>query len=139
VRLTSRDMQQDYSLAHTLFIDYDSPDCWKDPEEFWATVDEGYGEVLVPYAWQPYYSDLGSQLRHVTLSESTQPEPSEEGTVTVDASLSQSSSLVLDHYSDDTQNHLYRRQYKDTDPPSFIEVRRATSCTFILSCVGPLL
>jgi hypothetical protein len=34
---------------------------------------------------------------------------------------------VSDHYSDGTQNHLYRRQCKDTDPPSYFEVRQATS------------
>jgi hypothetical protein len=41
--------------------------------------------------------------------------------------LSRSSSLVSEHYSDDTQNHFYRRQYKDTDPPSYFEVCRAAS------------
>jgi hypothetical protein len=24
-----------------LFFEHDSPDCWKDPEEFWESVDEG--------------------------------------------------------------------------------------------------
>jgi hypothetical protein len=127
VRIKTRDMEQDYALTHTLFFDYDSPDCWKNPEDFWASVDEGYGEVPIPYAWQPYYSDLDSQLTHVTLSESTQPEPSEEGTVTVDASLSHSSSLASEHHSDDSQNYFFQRQYKDTDPPSYFEVRRAAS------------
>jgi hypothetical protein len=97
-------MQQDYSFAHTLFFDYDSPDCWKDPEEFWISVDEGYGEIPIQYAWQPYYSDLDLLLLHVTLSELIQPKPYEEGTVTVDASLSRSSSLVSEHHSDDSQN-----------------------------------
>jgi hypothetical protein len=127
VCINSRDMQQDYELLHTLFFDYDSPECWKDPEEFWASVDEGYGAVPIPYAWQPYYSDLDLQLTHITLSESTQPEPSEEGTVTVDASLSRSSSLVSEHRSDDSQNQFFRRQYHDTDPPHYFDVPRAAS------------
>lgn len=118
-------MQNDYALSHTLFLDYDFPDCWKDPEEIWATVDEGCGDIPVPYAWQPYYSDLDLQLMLITLSESTQPEPSEEGTVTVDASLSRASSLVSDVQFVDTQNLLYKRQYKDTKPPSYFEIRRA--------------
>jgi len=69
VRIHSRDMQQDSELSHTLFFDYDSLECWKDPEEFWASVDEGHGAVPKPYAWQPYYSDLDPQLTHITLSE----------------------------------------------------------------------
>jgi hypothetical protein len=116
VRIHSRDMQQDSELSHTLFFDYNSPECWKDPEEFWASVDEGYGAVPIPYAWQPYYSDLDSQLTHITLSEVTQPEPSEEGTVIVDVSLSRASSLVSEVSSTDTENMFYRRQYKDTNP-----------------------
>jgi hypothetical protein len=120
-------MQDDYALSHTLFFDEDSLACWQDHEEFWATIDEGNGPVPLPYAWQPYYSDLDSQCIHLTLSESTQPEPTEEGTVTADASLSRASSLVSDCHSQDSQNQAYRRQYKDTDPPSYFEVRRAAS------------
>jgi len=127
VRIHSRDMQQDSELSHTLFFDYDSLECWKDPEEFWASVDEGYGAVPIPYAWQPYYSDLDPQLTHITLSEVTQPEPSEEGMVTVDVSLSRASLLVSEVSSADTQNVFYRRQYKDTNPPSYFEVRRAAT------------
>ncbi len=127
VHLSSRDMQRDYELSHTLFLDYDSPLCWNDPAEFWDYADEGYGAVPIPYAWQPYYSDLDSQLTHITLSESTQPEPSDEGTVTVDASLSRSSSLVSENYSDDSQNRFFRRQYRDTDPPHYFDVRIAAS------------
>ena len=59
--------------------------------------------------------------------ELTQPEPTEEGTVKVDASLSRASSLVSDCHSPDSQNQAYRRQYKDTDPPSYFEVQRAAS------------
>jgi hypothetical protein len=120
-------MQDDYALSHTLFFDDDSRACWQDHEEFWAAVDEGYGPVPLPYAWQPYYSDLDSQCTHLTLSESTQPEPTDEGTVTVDASLSRASSLVSDCISQDSQTQAYRRQYKDSDPPSYFEVRRAAS------------
>jgi hypothetical protein len=76
---------------------------------------------------QLYYSDLDSQLTHVTLSESTQPEPLDEGTVTVDASLSRSSSLVSENYSDNSHNYIFRRQYQDTDPLCFFDVRRAAS------------
>jgi len=67
--LNSREMQKDYDVTHTLFLDHESPTCWQDHEEFWAAVDEGYGAVPLPYAWQPYYSDLDSQLTHPTLSE----------------------------------------------------------------------
>jgi hypothetical protein len=51
ITVISRDQQQDYELAHTLFFNYDSPKCWKDPEEFWATVDGGCDQVPIPYAW----------------------------------------------------------------------------------------
>jgi hypothetical protein len=115
-----------------LFLDYDSPECWKDPEKFWQTVDEGYGETPLPSAWQPYYSDLDSQLTSVLLTESTQPEQSEEGTVTVDASVSQSSSLISENFSEDSQNYFFRRQYRDTDPPSYFDVRRAASAIVLL-------
>jgi len=115
-----------------LFLDYDSPECWKDPEKFWQTVDEGYGETPLPSAWQPYYSDLDSQLTSVLLTESTQPEQSEEGTVTVGASVSQSSSLISENFSEDSQNYFFRRQYRDTDPPSYFDVRRAASAIVLL-------
>ena len=48
-------------------------------------------------------------------------------TVTVDASLSRASSLVSDCHSADTQKLVYRRRYKDTNPPCYFEVRWAAS------------
>jgi transposase InsO family protein len=125
--LQPRDSGVDIIPPAPLLNDYDSPECWQDPAEFWESVDEGYGAVPLPYAWQPYYSDLGSQLTSIQLTESTQPEQSEEGTVTVDASLSRLSSLVSEYNSEDSQNWLFERQYKDTRPPSYFEVRRACS------------
>ena len=122
-----RDTGVDIIPPAPLFFDHDSPDCWKDPEEFWEGVDEGYGAVPLPYAWQPYYSDLDSQLTSIQLTESTQPEQSEEGTVTVNASLSRVSSLAFEYNSDDSQNWFFQRQYRDTRPPSYFEVRRACS------------
>jgi len=71
------------------------------PMHFWAEVDGGYEE--------------------------TRPEPSEEGTVTVNASLSRSSSLVSEVQSDDSQNLFFRRQYHDTNPPQYFDVRRTAS------------
>ena len=52
-------------------------------------VDEGYGPVPMPWAWQPFFSDWDFQATSIVLTESSQPEQSEGGTVTVDASLSQ--------------------------------------------------
>ena len=43
-------MQQNHEMEKTFFHNYDLPDCWKDPEEFWAMVDEGYGQKPIPYA-----------------------------------------------------------------------------------------
>jgi len=122
-----RDMGIEISPPHTLFLDMDSLDCWQDPEEFWAMVDKGYGPVPMPWAWQPFYSDLDSQATSIILTESSQPEQSEEGTVTVDASLSRNSSLVSDTFSDDSHNMFFRRQCKDTDPPCYFEVRTAAN------------
>jgi len=48
-------------------------------------------------------------------------------TVTVDASLSRASSLVSDCHSADTQKLVYRRRYKDNNPPCYFEVRWAAS------------
>jgi hypothetical protein len=78
----------------------------------------------MPYARQPYYSDLDSQLTSVLLTKSTQPEQSEEGTVTVGASVSQSSSLISENFSEDSQNYFFRRQYRDTGPPSYFDIHR---------------
>jgi hypothetical protein len=118
-------------MEKTFFHNYDSPNCWKDPEEFWAMVDEGYGQKPIPYAWQSYYSDLDSKLTHVTLSEATQPEPSIEGTVTVDTTLSHSSSFVSENFSDDSQNYFYRRQFHDTDSPSYFDICSSAIATAI--------
>jgi hypothetical protein len=74
-----------------------------------------------------YYSDLDSQLTSIQLTESTQPGQSEEGTVTVDASLSSVSSLASVYNSDDSHNCFFVRQYKDTCPPSYFDVRQASS------------
>jgi hypothetical protein len=68
---------------------------------------------------------------HVTLSESTQPEPSVEGTVIVDTTLSQSSSFVSENFSDDSQNHFYRRQNCDTDTPSYFDAHRTAMATAV--------
>jgi hypothetical protein len=125
-------MQQNHEMEKTFFHNYDSPDCWKDPEEFWAMVDKGYGQKPIPYAWQPYYRDLDSKLTHVTLSEATQPEPSIEGTVTVDTTLSHSSSFVSENFSDDSQNYFYRRKFHDTDSPSYFDI-----CSAIATVIQP--
>ena len=47
---------RDTGVEVVLFFDHDSPDCWKDSEEFWESLDEGCGAVPLPYAWQPYYN-----------------------------------------------------------------------------------
>jgi len=122
-----RDTGIEVTPPHTLFLDMDSPDCWQNPEEFRAMVDEGYGPVPMPWAWQPFFSDWDFQATSIVLTKSSQPEQSEGGTVIVDASLSQNSSLASEMFSDDSQNMLFRRQYKDTDPSSYFEVRRVAS------------
>jgi hypothetical protein len=53
--MSSKDQQPIEDVPHTLFLDYDSRKCWQLPDEFWATVDEGYRPVL-----EPYCSDIDS-------------------------------------------------------------------------------
>jgi len=85
--ISSRDMETDYKF-HFQYLDYDSPDCWIDPNVFWALVDKGYGEEPLPHAWQPMCSDLASSATSHKITTSSQPEPSKEGTVTADAEKS---------------------------------------------------
>ncbi len=113
-------------VPHTLFHDYDSRDCWQSPDEFWATVDEGYGVELEPYCWQPYNSDINSIYTNPSEVEQSQEEPSIEGTVTISNTQSamEDQSLGSEEYIL-TRSDSRDRWYSDTDPPSYFEVRRA--------------
>jgi hypothetical protein len=42
-----RDMGVEVIPPICLFMDYNSPEYWKDPEEFWQTVDERYGKICL--------------------------------------------------------------------------------------------
>ncbi len=63
-----------------------------------------------------------SQATSHIINESSQPGPMEEGTVTVDTSLSRSSSLASEIDSNDSQNTFFHRQYHDTKPPVIMKL-----------------